>query len=43
MQVHLDAPQTDLNAWGAGEEQDLYQSHLTSIKTNNHLIYLHIL
>jgi hypothetical protein len=27
MQVHLDAPQTDLNAWGAGEEQDLYQPH----------------
>jgi hypothetical protein len=25
MQVHLDAPRTDLNAWGTCEEQDLYQ------------------
>jgi hypothetical protein len=27
MQVHLDAPRADLNAWGAGREQDLYQSY----------------
>ena len=25
MQVHLEAPQADLNAGGVGEEQDLYQ------------------
>jgi hypothetical protein len=35
MQVHLDAPQTDLNAWGAGEEQDLYQTHTVLRKTFN--------
>ncbi|CAI8936995.1 hypothetical protein EMIT0P294_30584 [Pseudomonas sp. IT-P294] len=28
MQVHLDAPQADLNAGGAGEEQDLYQPYV---------------
>lgn len=27
MQVHLDAPRADLNARGAGREQDLYQSY----------------
>jgi hypothetical protein len=26
MQVHLEAPQADLNAGGGEEEQDLYQS-----------------
>lgn len=28
MQVHLDTPQADLNAWGLGEEQDLYQPYV---------------
>jgi hypothetical protein len=30
MQVHLDAPQTDLNRWGAGEKHDAYQLQLES-------------
>jgi hypothetical protein len=42
MQVHLDAPQANLNAWGAGQEQDLYQSCFALIKTFNLMICLDI-
>jgi hypothetical protein len=42
MQVHLDAPQADLNAWGAREEQDLYQSYFESEKLLNIMIYINI-
>ena len=40
MQVHLDAPQTDLNLWGTGEKHDPYQLHLELEKTRNTLICL---
>lgn len=42
MQVHLDAPQADLNAWGTREQQDLYQSHFESEKHFNIMICIDI-
>jgi hypothetical protein len=42
MQVHLDAPQADLNAWGTREEQDLYQSHFELEKRINIMICISI-
>lgn len=40
MQVHLDAPQADLNAWGTREEQDLYQSYFEWEKLINIMIFI---
>jgi len=38
MQVHLDTPQTNLNAGVQGEEQDPYQQYFESKNTRNLMI-----
>lgn len=40
MQLHLDAPQADLNAGGRGDEQDLYQSDVERKKMFNLMIFM---